>query len=62
MYLIIIFAMFGIVSLVWLLAEPISGVFGSTILAKLFAVILVWKAVSATVCWLVGSGIKKITL
>lgn len=62
MVLLILFAIFGFVSLIWLLAEPISGLFGSTLLAKVFAIILVWKAVSAAVGWLLGAGVSKIAL
>lgn len=62
MFTFLLLAALGFLALIWLIAEPISGFFGSTILAKVMAIIVAFKLVSYAIGWLMGPATQVIRL
>lgn len=48
----------GFLALIWLVAEPISGVLGSTLIAKVIALVVAFKLVSYVLGWLMGPATR----
>ena len=52
----------GMIAIVWLVYEPISGVVGSTFIAKIMALVVAFKAISAVAGWLMGPAGVRVML
>lgn len=51
---ILLLAALGFIALIWFIAEPISGIMGSTLIAKIIAIIIAFKIVTACLEWMMG--------
>jgi hypothetical protein len=52
----------GMIAIAWLVYEPISGMVGSTFIAKIMALVVAFKLISAFAGWLIGPAVVRIPL
>ena len=54
MLILFILLILGMIAIAWLVYEPISGIVGTTFIAKIMALVVAFKAISAVAGWLMG--------
>lgn len=62
MMILFILLTLGIIAIAWLVYEPISGIVGSTFIAKIMALVVAFKVISAVAGWLMGPAVVRIPL
>ena len=51
----------GMIAVAWLVYEPITGIVGSSFIAKIMAVVVAFKLISYLTGWLIGPFVKQAT-
>jgi hypothetical protein len=52
----------GMLTIAWLVYEPISGAIGATFMAKIMAFFVAFKIISAIAGWILGPFVKHVQL
>ena len=52
----------GMIAIAWFVYEPISGMVGSTFIAKIMAVVVAFKVISAVAGWIMGPAVVHVPL
>jgi hypothetical protein len=61
-FILFVLLILGMLAITWLVYEPISGVVGSTFIAKVMAVVVAFKIISAVAGWILGPVVKHVKL
>lgn len=60
MFILFVLLVLGMLALAWLVYEPISGAIGSTFIAKIMALLVAFKIISAIAGWILGPVVKHV--
>ena len=62
MLILFVLLVLGMLAISWLVYEPITGIIGSTFIAKIMALVVAFKLISAAAGWLMGPSVVRIPL
>jgi hypothetical protein len=62
MLILFVLLILGMIAIAWLVYEPITGIVGSSFIAKIMALVVAFKLISSLAGWLMGPFVKHVTL
>ncbi len=62
MLILFVLLILGMFAIAWFVYEPITGVVGSSFIAKIMALIVAFKLISAFAGWLMGPLVRHVPL
>ncbi len=62
MLVLFLLLLLGLIAIAWVVYEPMSGIVGSAFIAKIMALVVAFKVISALAGWLVGPALVRIPL
>lgn len=62
MLILFVLLILGMIAVAWLVCEPITGIVGSSFIAKIMAVVVAFTLISSIAGWLIGPFVKHLNL
>lgn len=62
MLILLLLLVLGMLAIAWVVYEPISGIVGSAFIAKIMAVVVAFKVISAIAGWIIGPAVSRISM